>query len=61
MSLTGKVFDELILKERSEIHKYLLGEKNLDIEIDKEDEKVIKDMEEENIWLKKLPSKKILE
>lgn len=61
MPLSGKALDDLILSERSEIHKYLLGEKNLDIEIDKEDEKVLKDMEEENIWLKKLPSKKILE
>lgn len=61
MSLTGKVFDELILKERSEIHKYLLGEENLEIEIDKTDEKVTKDMEEDEIWLKRPPSKKILE
>lgn len=60
MPLIGKLLDDLILKERSEIHKYLLGEKNLEIEIDKTDEKVLNDMEDESIWLKRLPSKKIL-
>lgn len=61
MPLAGKALDDLILSERSDIYKSLLEEKPLNIETDKEDEKVLNDMEEESIWLKRLPSKKILD
>lgn len=53
MPLTGKLLDDLIMEERSDIYKALLGEKHLDIEIDKKDMKVMNDMEDESIWLKR--------
>jgi len=50
--LNGSV-DELIMEERMNIQKYLAGQIDLRIEMDKEDQNVLNGMEEENIWLEK--------
>jgi len=60
MPLFNGSIDKLIMDERMNIQKYLAGQIDLKIEIDKKDQNVIYDMEDESIWYKKLQSKKIL-
>jgi len=50
--LNGSV-DRLIMEERSKMRKYLAGQIDLRIEIDKEDRNVLNGMEDERIWLEK--------
>ena len=60
MPLFNGSIDQLIREERMNIQKYLAGQIDLKIEIDKKDQNIFNDMEDESIWYKKLQSKKIL-
>jgi len=60
MPLFNGSIDQLIMEERMNIQKYLAGQIDLKIEIDKKDQNIFNDMEDESIWYKKLQSKKIL-
>ena len=60
MPLFNGSIDKLIMDERMNIQKYLAGQIDLKIEIDKKDQNIFNDMEDESIWYKKLQSKKIL-
>ena len=60
MPLFNGSIDQLIREERMNIQKYLAGQIDLKIEIDKKDQNIFNDMDDESIWYKKLQSKKIL-
>lgn len=60
MPLLDGTIDDLILKERKNIQKYLAGQIELKIVIDKWDEYLLRNVEEENTWLERQLSKKIL-